>query len=148
MRPTGAAADTVHSGRRSSLDGPAPLCDPRPMARSRSDTTTPADVDVLTVLRALADSKRFRLLVALRAKERCVRDLVDSEDMPQPLVSHHLRALADAGLVRSRRSDGFTMYAVDPGGMARAREAVVALLDTDVLDPVAMPGGNQECCAT
>ena len=118
------------------------------MAPSPSVTTTPEVADVLTVLRALADPKRFRLLVALRAKERCVRDLVDGQGMPQPLVSHHLRVLVDAGLVRRRRSDGFTMYAVDPSGMALAREAVVALLDTDVLVPVAMPGGNQDCCAT
>ena len=118
------------------------------MAHATTATTTAGDADVLTVLRALADPKRFRLLVALREKERCVRDLVEGQAMPQPLVSHHLRVLVDAGLVRSRRSDGFTLYAVDPGGMALARGAVVALLDTDVLDPVAMPGGNQDCCAT
>lgn len=102
---------------------------------------------MLTVLRALADPKRFRVLCALRQKERCVRDLVDGEGMPQPLVSHHLRVLVEAGLVGSRRADGFTLYAVDPAGMARAREAVVGLLDTDVLDPAALPGGNQGCCA-
>jgi DNA-binding transcriptional ArsR family regulator len=76
-----------------------------------------------------------------------VRDLVDSEAMAQPLVSHHLRVLGDAGLVLSRRADGFTLYSVDPGGMAAARQAVVALLDTDVLDPVALPGGNRDCCS-
>lgn len=103
---------------------------------------------MLTVLRALADPKRFRILAALREMERCVRDLVDGERMPQPLVSHHLRVLADAGLVKSRRADGFTLYAVDPGGMAAARERVLALLDTDVLDPAALPGGNPGCCAT
>ncbi len=118
------------------------------MARAPSVATTPGAADVLSVLRALADPKRFRLLSALREKERCVRDLVDGEGMAQPLVSHHLRVLVGAGLVKSRRSDGFTMYAVDPGGMALAREAVVALLDTDVLDPVALPGGNQECCSS
>lgn len=109
--------------------------------------TTPGATEVLTVLRALADPKRFRLLRSLREKERCVRDLVDGEAMPQPLVSHHLRVLVRAGLVTSRRADGFTMYAVDPAGMALARDAVVALLDTDVLDPVALPGGNPGCCS-
>ena len=117
------------------------------MVSARLAVTTPAGTDVLTVLRALADPKRFRLLCALREKERCVRDLVDGEALPQPLVSHHLRVLVRAGLVRSRRADGFTMYAVDPQGMALAREAVVALLDTDVLDPLALPGGNQGCCS-
>ena len=108
--------------------------------------TTLDEAAVLGVLRALAEPNRFRLLRALREKERCVRDLVDGEGLPQPLVSHHLRVLADAGLVASRKADGFTMYAVDVDGMDRARTAVAGLLDTDVLDPLARPGGNQGCC--
>jgi ArsR family transcriptional regulator, arsenate/arsenite/antimonite-responsive transcriptional repressor len=106
-----------------------------------------ADVDVLPVLRALADPKRFRLLAALRARERCVRDLVDGESLPQPLLSHHLGVLVRAGLVRSRRADGFTLYAVDPDGLAAARSALADLLDPAALAPVALPGGNQGCCA-
>ncbi|MDP9388492.1 MAG: metalloregulator ArsR/SmtB family transcription factor [Actinomycetota bacterium] len=107
-----------------------------------------ADADaVLPVLRALAEPKRLAILSALRAKERCVRDLVATESLPQPLVSHHLRVLVDAGLVRARRADGFTMYAVDPEGMAAARRAVGEVLDTELLDPVALPGGNSHCCA-
>ena len=119
-----------------------------PTTREPAGRRSHADRDVLTVLRALADPKRFRILVALREKERCVRDLVEEEAMPQPLVSHHLRVLVEAGLVGSRRADGFTLYAVDPAGMARAREAVVDLLDTDVLGPLALPGGNQGCCSS
>lgn len=106
-----------------------------------------ADVDVLPVLRALADPKRFRLLAALRARERCVRDLVEGESLPQPLVSHHLGVLVRAGLVRSRRADGFTLYAVDPDGLAAARSALADLLDPAALAPVALPGGNPRCCA-
>ena len=106
-----------------------------------------ADVDVQAVLRALADPKRFRLLGALRERERCVRDLVDGEALPQPLVSHHLSVLVRSGLVRSRRADGFTMYAVDPDGLAAARTALADLLDPEALSPVALPGGNSSCCA-
>lgn len=105
------------------------------------------DLDVQAVLRALADPKRFRLLGALRERERCVRDLVDGESLPQSLVSHHLGVLVRSGLVRSRRADGFTLYAVDPEGMAAARSALADLLDPAALDPVALPGGNPRCCA-
>jgi DNA-binding transcriptional ArsR family regulator len=109
--------------------------------------TTLDETAILGVLRALAEPNRFRLLRALREKERCVRDLVDGEGLPQPLVSHHLRVLAEAGLVASRKADGFTLYAVDVDGMDRARVALAGLLDTDVLDSLARPGGNQGCCA-
>ncbi len=105
-----------------------------------------ADVDVLPVLRALAEPNRLRLFLALRQKERCVRDLVDTEGLPQPLVSHHLRVLADAGLVQARRSDGFSLYAVSPDGMSSARSLAMDLLDPDGVGPLALPGGNDGCC--
>ncbi len=102
--------------------------------------------DVLPLLRALGEPNRLRLFLALRDKERCVRDLVASEGLPQPLVSHHLRVLADAGLVQARRSDGFSMYAVSPEGMAAARELAMELLDPGAVGPLARPGGNDDCC--
>ena len=107
---------------------------------------TSLDGDVLPVLRALGEPNRLRLFLALRDKERCVRDLVDTEGIPQPLVSHHLRVLADAGLVQARRSEGFSLYAVSPEGMAAARDLAMQLLDPAAVGPLALPGGNDDCC--
>jgi ArsR family transcriptional regulator len=103
-------------------------------------------MDEGAVLRALADPTRLRVFRALRAKERCVRDLVASEGLAQPLVSHHLRVLVDAGLVTARRWEGFTLYAVDPAGLAAARACLDDLLDPGCLAAVALPGGNASCC--
>lgn len=117
---------------------------------STSETEAPAtdqETDVLTILRALADPKRYRIFCALRGRERCVTDLVASENMGQPLVSHHLRVLERAGLVTARRAHGYTLYAIDPIGMGNARAAVAALLDVDGLGALALPGGNSDCCA-
>ena len=102
--------------------------------------------DVLPVLRALGEPNRLRLFMALRDKERCVRDLVDTEGLPQPLVSHHLRVLSEAGLVVARRSESFSLYAVSPEGLAAARELAMELLDPDAVGPLARPGGNDDCC--
>ena len=115
-------------------------------AERPADRSPETDVDVLPVLRALAEPNRLRLFLALRQKERCVRDLVDTEGLPQPLVSHHLRVLADAGLVQARRSDGFSLYAVRPDGMSSARSLAMGLLDPDAVGPLALPGGNDGCC--
>lgn len=104
------------------------------------------EVDVLPVLRALADPNRLRLFLALLDKERCVRDLVAAENLAQPLVSHHLRVLADVGLVQARRADGFSIYGVSVEAMAAARSAFCELFDTDAVGPEARPGGNAACC--
>jgi ArsR family transcriptional regulator len=114
-------------------------------AEAPTGATAQAD-HLIGVLRTLADPTRLRLFLALRAKERCVSDLVASEGLPQPLVSHHLRVLARAGLVQARRADGFTLYAVDADGMAAARSAAMNLLDPEAITPLAQPGGNPDCC--
>lgn len=103
--------------------------------------------DLASCLRALADPTRLRIFAALRAKERCVRDLVESETLAQPLVSHHLRVLSEAGLVTARRDGGYTLYALNPGGLASALSALSALLDPRALAGQALPGGNASCCA-
>ena len=100
----------------------------------------------LAVLKALADPTRLRLFRALLDKERCVSDLVAGENLAQPLVSHHLGVLVRAGLARSRRAEGFTLYAVDRAGLAAAAAALGRLLDPDGLPPAAFPGGNPACC--
>ena len=112
----------------------------------RKYTTATTDAELLGLLRALADPTRLRLFLALRQAERCVRDLVDTEGIPQPLVSHHLRVLADAGLVQTRRSDGFAFYAVNGEGMASALDRLADVLDPESVSPLALPGGNEACC--
>ncbi|MBT8478535.1 MAG: metalloregulator ArsR/SmtB family transcription factor [Gemmatimonadetes bacterium] len=42
--------------------------------------------------------------------ERCVCDLQASLDLGQSLLSHHLRVLREAGLVRSRRDGRWVHY--------------------------------------
>lgn len=115
------------------------------MARPSTPQERPHE-EIHAVLKALADATRLRLFLALREKERCVRDLVDSEGLTQPLVSHHLRVLSGAGLIRARRCDGFTLYVVDPDGMAAAQRGLAGLLDPETLGPLALAGGNADCC--
>lgn len=102
--------------------------------------------DIVALSHALAHPKRLALFRSLRLKERCVADLVAGHGLSQPLVSHHLGVLMRAGLVNARRSDGFTMYALDEEGLRAAQVAMEGLLDPDQLAPTARPGGNSDCC--
>lgn len=66
---------------------------------------------------ALADPTRLMLAAALgEAGELCVCDLAWIAERSQNLVSHHLRALRSAGLVRSRREGKMVMYALTDAG--------------------------------
>jgi ArsR family transcriptional regulator, lead/cadmium/zinc/bismuth-responsive transcriptional repressor len=76
--------------------------------------------------RALADPTRLMLASGLgQADELCVCDLAWIAERSQNLVSHHLRALRTAGLVRSRREGKMVMYSLSEQGAALV-EAVVA----------------------
>lgn len=75
-----------------------------------------------------------------------MRDLVETEGVAQPLVSHHLRVLADAGLVESRSSDSFRLYALSPTGLNDALSVIQGLLDPEAVSELALPGGNSTCC--
>jgi DNA-binding transcriptional ArsR family regulator len=68
--------------------------------------------------KALADPTRLMIAVALGDAdgELCVCDLAWVVERSEKLVSHHVRALRGAGIVRSRRDGRMVMYALtDPG---------------------------------
>jgi DNA-binding transcriptional ArsR family regulator len=67
--------------------------------------------------RALADPTRLTVAAALRdVDELCVCDLSWIMERSQNLVSHHVRALRDHGVVRSRREGKMVMYALTDEG--------------------------------
>jgi DNA-binding transcriptional ArsR family regulator len=69
--------------------------------------------------KALADPTRLGLAIALaRGGELCVCDLAWVVERSDKLVSHHVRALRAAGLVRSRRAGKMVMYALTDAGAA------------------------------
>jgi ArsR family transcriptional regulator len=68
-------------------------------------------------LKALADPGRLRLLsllLASEAQEACTCDLTEPLGLSQPTVSHHLKKLAEAGLVVGERRGVWTFYRVVP----------------------------------
>ena len=62
------------------------------------------------VLKAIAEPRRWRMLELLACEELCVCHLAEELAMSQPLVSHHLRVLRDAGLVSSEKHRQWTYY--------------------------------------
>lgn len=67
-----------------------------------------------TVLKALADETRLRILESLLAEEKCVSDLVRELGCPQPHVSHHLRILRDSSVVEGIREGKQVCYRISP----------------------------------
>src|SRR4051794_15530222 len=75
-------------------------------------STTDIAVAPLEFLHLVADPLRWQLLEELGRSDRRVGELCELVGKPQSLVSYHLRALRDGGLVSSRQSaaDGRDTY--------------------------------------
>ena len=67
-------------------------------------------IDVHAVLAALAEPRRAEMVRLLEARYRSQRGLSEELDMSQPLVSHHLKVLRDAGLIESTVCERVTVY--------------------------------------
>lgn len=61
------------------------------------------------LFKVFGDLTRIRILSVLAAREICVCDLAAVLGMTQSAISHQLRSLRNAKLIRSRR-DGKTVY--------------------------------------
>ena len=78
---------------------------------------------------ALADPVRLRLLSMLAAApagEICVCDLVGPIGRSQGTISHHLKILSEAGLVRGERRGKWVWYSLDRARLAELRGTIDA----------------------
>ncbi len=99
-------------------------------------TLTEADAtDLAGRFKVLADPARLRLLSLIAASPdgACACELVQPVGRSQPTVSHHLKALREAGLVESERRGPWIWYRVVPEQVAALRDALA------VPDAVAAP---------
>jgi ArsR family transcriptional regulator len=83
-------------------------------------------------LSTLADSTRSRMLLVLERNELTVSELCAVLQLPQSTVSRHLKTLADAGWVASRREGTSRYYSLALDDRAPAAQSLWALLREQV----------------
>jgi ArsR family transcriptional regulator, arsenate/arsenite/antimonite-responsive transcriptional repressor len=93
--------------------------------------SAPLDADdaaeLATGFSALADPVRLRVLSMLAASpagEVCVCDFVAPLGRSQPTISHHLKILADAGLVQGERRGKWVWYSLNADRLAELRATI------------------------
>lgn len=78
-------------------------------------------------LQTLGDPTRLRILSALEMVCVPVSAIVTATGLPQPTVSHHLRILADRGLVRGARVGTKIYYCLENEAVMDAVRGLQAL---------------------
>ena len=69
--------------------------------------------DFVPFFKAFCNSTRAQIVEFLLSGERCVCEMTGPLDVSQPLVSHHLAFLRDAGLVLARDEGARTYYSIN-----------------------------------
>ena len=69
--------------------------------------------DLAEVFKVFGDSTRIRILEALSKSEMCVCDIAFLLNMTQSAISHQLRVLKQARLVKNRRDGKIVNYSLD-----------------------------------
>lgn len=69
-------------------------------------------IDLAELFKVFGDSTRIKILTALKGGELCVCDISTAVGMTSSAVSHQLKILKNAGLVRFRREGKTVFYAL------------------------------------
>lgn len=90
-------------------------------------------LDGAAAFRALGEPVRLHIVRMLADGERCACDLLANLAISQPTLSHHMKVLADAGLVVGRRDGLWVHYSLDVDAVA-SLSALVGGLATPAPD--------------
>jgi ArsR family transcriptional regulator len=105
--------------------------------------------DLARMFKALGDPVRLQLLsrVASHAGgEACVCDLSAGLDLSQPTISHHLRVLREAGLLKCERRGTWVYYWVVPSALAQL-SAVLGSTDVSTSELGSPEADTSQPCA-
>ncbi len=79
------------------------------------------------IYKAFCDEKRLMLLELLQSGEKCACMLLESVDMGQSTLSHHMKILVESGIVCARRDGKWTHYSISDAGVEYAKNLLTEI---------------------
>ena len=80
----------------------------------------------------LADPNRILILYALSQSSRNVTELCNELEMPQPLVSRHLKVLRERGMVTTERHGAVVVYSIGDKRLIEALDLLRAVMHANI----------------
>ena len=79
------------------------------------------------IFKAFCDENRLRILEMLQTGEKCACRLLEELHISQPTLSHHMKILAEAEIVESRKDGKWTYYKISQQGSQKALSVLKAI---------------------
>ena len=85
--------------------------------------------ELADLFQLMSDANRLRIILSVIDQEKAVSDIAASLSLSQPLVSHHLRLLRAARILRSERRGRQIFYAAADDHIRRVIEDMLTHID-------------------
>ena len=85
-------------------------------------------------IKALADENRLAIMEALQHGEKCGCELLEELQITQPTLSHHMKILADSGLVDYNKDGKWMRYRISAEGVQAFRDMIRSYARCDCED--------------
>ena len=105
-----------------------------PDAVEEAESQMPDDdtlMEVSDFFKALSDSSRLKIIAALISRELCVCDISEIAGQSQSAVSHQLRVLRAARIVKYRRDGKQVFYSIDDAHIAEIIQTTIRHLNEE-----------------
>ena len=112
---------------RVNCDGPWPLMLTYRAPHLAESLQPATQAELVRGLRAVADPTRVRILELVGARPRSTQELAPLVSLTEAGTSRHLRALAEAGLLTTRREGYYVVYSLVEDALGRLSDDLRAL---------------------
>lgn len=92
-------------------------------------------LNIVDVCKALSDENRIKIIKMLACCDMCVCDICGNLNLSQPAVSHHLKILSDAGLLKTERKGKWIYYSIKSEIFEQLRAEISLLIEKPKVCP-------------
>lgn len=96
--------------------------------KCKKDIYIPSDnmiIELADTFKVFSDSSRIKILYSMIENEMCVQHIADKVNMTQSAVSHQLKNLKQARLVKARKDGKIVYYSLDDEHIEKILNVVI-----------------------
>lgn len=96
------------------------------------------------IIKALSDPNRLKIIDILSCGEECACNLLEDFEFTQPTLSHHMKVLAECGIVQARKEGLWSYYSLN---LTNCNKLMLFLMNifTDTEDCICREKSKCEC---
>lgn len=80
--------------------------------------------EIAGICKALGDENRVKIIKMLSAGELCACRILETLDITQPTLSHHMKILSDCALVTARKEGKWSYYSINCGRFSEFKDCI------------------------